>query len=93
MIIQGRFGEYDVVWAEYGWSYAQAYVRVKSKFLWFIPYWKTVWHTGSNGWSSTTSAVCAKKMLKDQMINWFEHAVYEYEKWLESWGEINERNF
>lgn len=87
MIIQGEFGEYDVVWSAYGWSYARAIVRVKSKFLWFIPYWKTVWCTGSNGRSSTTSYVSAEKMRKDQMVNWFEHAVVEYEEWLNSWEE------
>lgn len=86
MLIQGKHGEYEVTAKSFGWSYCQAVVKVKAKFLGFIPYYKTVWTTSSTPFDKyPMMLVEAKRMHKEPMTKWFEHAVKQYEEHKESW--------
>ncbi len=90
MKIKGRHGEYIVKWASYGLSYAQAIVY-QERSRWGLRWNKKLHSTCSNPWSSfCITWVEADRMYPNRMIEWFEHAVKEYEDYTDAWDNYSE---
>lgn len=72
-------GEYRVTWKPAGFTYAVAVVKKAIPFTLGLLWWK-VWDksTAKKEWE-------AEEMYPQQMRDWFERAVYEYEKYQHAW--------
>lgn len=79
MIIKGTLGTYKVFWRSAGWSYAEPVVQCKLNFIIFRK-WSKVW-VGTH-----TTCRQANKMHPEQLREWFESAVKEYEDYITAWS-------
>lgn len=88
MIIEGRYGSYNVIWKNVGWSWAHAMVRKKARFLFFFIRYINLWETSHYNCKYVGIGQMtfddASKLHKDKMIEWFEYAVEEYERYIDS---------
>lgn len=78
MIIKGKLGEYNVCWERSGWSYAVPIVYVRKKFSIFS-YWSKAWE------GKCKTAKTASQLTPKPMVEWFNEAVYDYEKYVAEW--------
>lgn len=90
-VIKGELGEYNVFWRRYGESGAEVVVfrgPVYRKFFFGLlsaknkPVWQTYATIGGN---------CefyhrVQKYTPEQMLQWFQFAVDEYEKHIKAWN-------
>lgn len=84
-IISKNGNEYEVRWRTTSWSFANAHVFIRVKFLWF----KRLKHV----WEGTQRYLFeAEKMLPKDMVYWFEQSVEEYENYKISWENYNEKS-
>jgi len=88
MKIKGRLGEYEVSWAEYGWTGAEARVYKKIKLFGIFNWNKCVWKTGPD----RVSAHEAEKFYPKDFEEWFTRAVKQYEDYIDAWIKENLKN-
>lgn len=80
--------EYKFTWNKVGFSYAEIHVRVKSKFLGLIPYWKSVYSTG-RGFNSGHALLCnVEKAKPNKLTEWCVEALAEYLDYKQAWDEV-----
>jgi hypothetical protein len=95
MIIVGRLGAYDVRWSATGFSYAQANVYPLRKYI-DLKFFKIEIPRRAL-WKSSTGVdvkgkrnypkdyLTAKHSLPDELREWFNDVVREYENYKEAW--------
>ena len=90
MKIQGRLGWYDVTWSQCGWTYARAniYKKVARKFLWWE--WEDKVLLNPEKDFEVVGLSHAEEMFPEEMRNWFQGVVHQYENYVTTWEKYYE---